>query len=415
MTQRVRPYLLFLLCFLSVVFGALNSVLSSAYLPDIIRSLAPDANEATRGTIGAFINFSFLMGGALGGIAMGFLSDRVGRRSVLVLALLCYGSGSGVGALTNSWQSLAITRLLVGVGVGAALVVTAVMLAEAWEARTRAVMQGILSVAYPVGIIGSGLVTSSVSNWRVGLGLGALGVLLAIPVRTLIDDTGRWSADSKPVHTEKLTNHTKELWSGMLIYGTMLIGIWAAFSWLPTWVESLLAAASTSVPDSAQRERGMSVALLGGGGLIGGVASGWIANAVGIKRVQAVCFVLCFVLSYFLFEVSGNYTPTVKIGIAALGVLFGISQGVLNTYIPELFPATIRSAATALCFHVGRIFTAAAVFFVGALVVWFGSYGHAIFAFSLVYLVGLVGMYLTRNAPVSIEAVDAFAENTHRS
>lgn len=411
MTQRARPYVLFLLCFLGVVFGALNSVLSSAYLPDIIRSLAPDADEAMRGTIGAFINFSFLIGGALGGIAMGFLSDRVGRRAVLALSLVCYGVGSGAGALASSWQLLSVTRLLVGVGVGAALVVTAVMVTEAWEARTRAVMQGILSVGYPVGIIGSGLVTSSISNWRVGLALGALSALLAVPVRALIADTGRWSTNAGRAHGHTLANHKKQLWAGVLIYGTMLIGIWAAFSWLPTWVESLLDGDATS----AQAERGMSVALLGGGGLLGGIASGWIANAVGIKRVQAACFVLCFALSYFLFELSGDYTTAVKVGIAVLGVLFGISQGVLNTYIPELFPAAIRSAATALCFHVGRVFTAAAVFFVGALVVWFGSYGHAIFAFSLVYLVGLVGMYITRGGTDSVEAVDGVPADTHHS
>jgi len=57
-----------------------------------------------------------------------------------------------------------------------------------------------------------------------------------------------------------------------------------------------------------------------------------------------------------------------------------------------MFPPALRSSATGLCFHVGRAFTAAAVWFVGAFVVWFGGYGNAIFAFSAVYVVGLLAL-----------------------
>jgi MFS family permease len=400
----VRPYGLFLICFLAVAFGALNSVLSSSYLPDIVRSLAPGADEANRGAIGAWINFGFLIGGALGGIAMGFLSDRIGRRTVLALALLCYGIGSGAGALASNWQLLTWTRVLVGVGVGTALVVSAVMIAEAWEARTRAIALGILSVAYPVGIIASGMVTTLLTNWRYGLGLGAMGALLAVPVLVFVRDAVRSPSVAESSRLKVLGTHRRVLCSGMLVYGTMLIGIWAAFSWLPTWVQSLLDNTLGDAASNGQSARGLSFALLGGGGLVGGIASGWVGNTFGLRRVQAACFVLSFVLSYLLFEVSASYTRFVEVGIACLGICFGVSQGILNTYIPELFPATVRSAATALCFHVGRIFTAAAVFFVGALVVWFDGYGRAIFAFSLVYVVGLLAMYVARGTQVTLES-----------
>jgi MFS family permease len=304
--------------------------------------------------------------------------------------------------MATSWPLLAGTRVLVGIGVGAALVVSAVIVAEAWEARTRAVMLGILSVAYPVGIIGSGLVTATVPNWRVAFLAGALCALLAWPVRAFVRDSARWVAESTHSREGVWSSHRGALWSGMLVYGTMLLGLWAAFSWLPTWVQSLLAADGTS----GQAERGSSMALLGVGGLVGGVASGWLANAFGLKRVQAICFVLCLVLSYLLFEASTVYGVPVMAGIALLGVAFGVSQGVLNTYVPELFPAAVRSAATALCFHVGRIFTAVAVFFVGSLVVWFGGYGHAIFAFSLTYVVGLVALYRTRRGAATVDALE---------
>ncbi len=387
-------YQLFALCFLSVALGAMDSVLSSAYLPDIVRSLAPRLDEAGKGTVGAWINFAFLAGATLGGIAFGFLSDHIGRRTVLILALGSYSAGSAAGALAGSWEVFAFTRLLVGAGVGAALVVSAVLVSENWEPRSRAVALGILSVAYPVGIIASGTVTTNVTEWRTAFWLGASALLLILPLRRLAPGPPGQSTVSNVSSRLSLKDHSIQLFSGILIYGTMLLGLWAAFSWLPTWVQSLLG------DDLAegQSKRGLSMTLLGMGGLGGGLVSGFLANRFGHRQVQAICFIVCLLTTYGLFQAHSTYTATVPLGIGLLGICFGISQGVLNDYIPGLFPGAVRAAATGLCFHTGRAFTAAAVFFVGALVVWFGGYGNAIFAFSLIYIPGLAALYFVKNS-----------------
>lgn len=384
------PYRLFALCFFSVAIGAMDSVLSSAYLPDIARDLAGRADDATTGNIGSWASFVFLCGGTLGGIALSFLSDRIGRRAVLALAVLSCGAGSGLGALAPTWEILAATRFLVGIGVGTALVVSAVIISEVWESRTRAVALGILSVAYPVGIITSGLVTSMVADWRLAFGIGASALLLAWPaLRWVQESRTETNSTSRPV---AMSEYRNELISGILIYGAMLIGLWATFSWLPTWVQSLL---GEGAPEG-QELRGLAVALLGMGGLAGGIVSGFLANRFGGRQVQGACFLACFLLSYFLFQLNTSYSIQVPAGIGLLGICFGISQGVLNDYIPGLFPSELRSTATGLCFHAGRAFTAAAVWFVGAFVVWFGGYGNAIFAFSLVYVAGLLTLVLVK-------------------
>lgn len=391
-----KSVLLFGLSFLAVTFGAMNSVLASSYLPDILRELLGSTDEATAGRVGAWINFAFLAGGTVGGIALGFLSDRIGRRAVLALAVLFYGIGSGLGAMATSWEILALTRVLVGTGVGAALVVSAVVLSENWPERSRAVALGLLSVAYPVGVIASGTVTSGVSDWRVGFGIGALAVLLAWPILRFVPEAEGWKTRPTDAQPPTFSSVRANLFVGVLTYGTMLIGIWSAFSWLPTWVQSLLG------PDSpeGQAQRGLAVMLLGMGGLVGGILSGFFANRFGGRAVQIACFALCFGLSFLIFQTKTGYGLPAKIGIALLGWVFGVSQGVLNDYIPALFPPTLRSSATGLCFHIGRAFTAAAVFFVGAFAVWFGGYGNAIFAFSTVYLLGLAGLVFGKTRPV---------------
>jgi MFS family permease len=386
------PKKVFALAFLVVALGAMNSVLSSAYLPDILREFAEGADASTHGRIGAWINFAFLSGATVGGIALGFLSDRIGPWGVLLLAVLSYGAGSLAGGLVSGWELLVFTRIWVGIGVGAALVVSVVLVSESWDQRSRSVALGILSVAYPIGIVGSGLVTASITDWRSALLLGGgVSVLLIWPALRLMGRMPR-QADSPAdsARPSALADYRSALLSGILVYGTMLLGLWATFSWLPTWVESLMGVDA----EGGQQARGLAMALLGFGGLAGGLASGFLGKRIGDRRVQASCFALCFVLSYGLFKLHSDYRLTVPVGIALLGIFFGISQGVLNDFIPALFPPAVRAGATALCFHIGRAFTAAAVFFVGALVVWFGGYGNAIFAFSTVYLAGLAALFI---------------------
>lgn len=176
-----------------------------------------------------------------------------------------------------------------------------------------------------------------------------------------------------------------------MIFGAMLIGLWAIFSWVPTWVQSLL------TNTDGQHERGLSMMLLGAGGLTGGFFSGWIANAMGIRRAMVMCFSACFVLSFVLFKLNTTFSPVIYGEIALLALFFGISQGLLSTYIPALFPTAIRATATGICFNIGRLVTAVAVFFVGAMVTRLGGYGNAIFTFSFVFLLGLAVIYFTRD------------------
>lgn len=352
-------------------------------------------DEATSSRTGAWINFAFLAGGTVGGIALSFLSDRLGRRKILVLSLLLYGAGSGLGILTNNWQLFAVTRFIVGTGVGAALVVSAVAIADSWTGRSKAVALGILSIAYPVGIIASGLITSNIPGWKTAFAIGALPVLLALPAYLLVKETlTTRSTKTSSAKKDSLANHRSSLIPGMLIYGTMLIGLWSAFAWLPTWVQSLVG----DNTETGQSRRGMAVTLLGIGGLAGGLVSGWMSNQWGAKRMQAICFVLCLLLSFLLFKLETTFSARILIGSGALGLCFGVSQGVLNDFIPNLFPPAIRSSATGLCFHAGRAFTALAVFFVGAWAVSLGGYGNAIFIFSAVYLIGLLTLLFMRTS-----------------
>jgi hypothetical protein len=109
-----------------------------------------------------------------------------------------------------------------------------------------------------------------------------------------------------------------------------------------------------------------------------------------------MCFTSCFILSALLFLGNHSFGVLTLVEIGLLSFTFGISQGLLAVYIPQLFPVAIRAMATGFCFNIGRFFTATSVFFVGALVNTLGGYGPSLFAFSFVFLIGLLFIVFTR-------------------
>jgi len=131
---------------------------------------------------------------------------------------------------------------------------------------------------------------------------------------------------------------------------------------------------------------------------MGGFCSGWVANVLGTRRAMMMCFSGCFMLSFLLFKLNTTFSTITLVEITLLAFTFGISQGLLSVYIPMLFPVGIRATSTGFCFNVGRFFTAAAVFFVGALVTTLGGYGNSLFAFSFVFLIGFLFIFYSKDS-----------------
>lgn len=381
--------LLFILCFVSSALGGTVSTLMSVYLPVVVKDLQGDLPPEQLNSISGSINALFIFGWAFGGFTWGLISDRIGRKKALLSAITCYGIFTLLTGLMPSWTGLMACRFMSGFGVGGVLVVSFTLLSEVWPDKSKAVVTGIISIAFPVGIFSAGLINFIVSSWREGFFVGAVPLVLALIGMTIIKESDKW-LDHKE---QKLVSNKQSLWYsvenrrellvGSLMFGSMLIGLWAIFSWLPTWVQSL-------IPGDAAKERGLSMMCMGMGGLVGGFFSGYLVNFLGLRRSMMLCFAVCSVMSFVLFKLNETFSLAIFAEIALLALFFGASQGVLSAYIPQLFHTGIRATATGFCFNIGRLFTGTAVLFIGVLVSSLGGYGNAIFIFSIVFVIGFV-------------------------
>lgn len=395
---------LFAICFISSLFGGIVSTLMSVYLPVAVKDLLGNVSIERLNEVSAYINSVFIFGWMFGGIIWGLISDRIGRAKSVILSTACFGLFTLFTSLSPTWFLVTLCRFISGFGVGGVLVTTTILISEVWTGKKRAVVLGILSISIPVGIFSAGLINYLLPGWREAFAVGIVPLLLSLIAIFVLPESEEWKTNGYSKSNRDASKqlfaarYRKNLLTGSLIFGTMLIGMWAIFSWLPTWVQGF------STNTDAQHERGLSMMLMGAGGLTGGFISGWVANAIGLRKTMLICFSVCLIMSFFLFKLNTSFSIIAYIEIAILALFFGISQGALSVYIPELFPTAVCAAATGFCFNLGRLFTATVVFFVGSLVSFLGGYGNAIFIFSFIFLIGFIVTFYAKDKTQAVAA-----------
>lgn len=400
-----KYWALFVVCLLSNILAGQISTLMSVFLPTVLESLSQNSlsDEAEMNQIGAYINAIYLLGWTTGGFTWGLIGDKIGRVKALAFSIGMGGLCTLLVSFANSWEMIVFLRLLAGFGVGGVLVITVTFLSEVWPKSTRNIMIGIVSIGFPIGIFTSGVV-NLLSGWREGFMMGIIPILLGGFIIFAIKESKAWlvsnSSPSSRTNVQLFGEYRSELVHGTLIFGSMIIGLWAIFSWFPTWIQSLL------LGTDGQDERSFAMMLLGLGGVTGGFASGWIAKTLGVRRAMMFCFSGCAFMAVLLFGFNTSFSPIIYVETAFLSLFFGVSQGLLSFYIPQLFPTAIRAGATGFCFNLGRVFTTIAVFSLGTLVIVLGGYGNALLTFSLVFIFGFVFLYFSKNYKQKTIAVE---------
>ena len=317
----------------------------------------------------------------LGATAAGWLSDRMGRKTPLMISIAWYSVCNFIAGFSPSFLFLLVFRTLLGIGMGAEWPAGAALAMETWPIRSRGFMGAILQGSWGLGAVLSsaayGLLYDSI-GWRGLLWMGILPAFLIIYVRFFVKEPAVWVENRRIQRTERrevraplfsifkrqvLANTLTACWfmaSAFVIgysiggmFPTYLqkdVGLSAGFVALPVLLQSLVFFLSSAV-------------------------WGWMADRVGRRWAILVPALLTIPVAP-LYLMTGNYAMIV-VFFALQGAFGGGGMHVQYPhYLAERFPTEVRATASGFCYHQGAIFGG----LVGPFLAYFATDWHLGFA-----------------------------------
>lgn len=100
-----------------------------------------------------FITSSVLIGSSIGALSIGSLSDRFGRKKLLLFSSILFLLGSGLSMTAVGFVSMIVARIILGFAVGAASALTPAYLAELADAKHRGSLGTMFQLMITLGIL----------------------------------------------------------------------------------------------------------------------------------------------------------------------------------------------------------------------------------------------------------------------
>jgi AAHS family 3-hydroxyphenylpropionic acid transporter len=348
-------------CFLVALFEGLDIQSMGLAAP----KLAPVFHLGP-GQLGFAMSASTL-GLMLGAAAGGWLSDRLGRKAVILFSMAALGIFSLATAIAPGYHTLLMARLLAGLGLGGAFPNLIALVSEVTLPKIRVTALGLMYCGLPIGGATAGaLVAHNASlDWRFIFYVGGAGPLLLIPTvarylpstRSLANPSSRAPATADPgIGATSLFGPralaTLLLWTG---YFFTLLVVYMLLNWLP----SLLIAKGYS------HAQGSSAAIvLNIGAVIGSLILGRLSDRGYPRVILSVTYAGMLASLVTLATAEGQ---VLFVGAFAAGFFVIGGQLVLYAIAPTLYPAAVRGTGVGAAVAVGRIGSIAGPLLAGAL------------------------------------------------
>jgi MFS family permease len=351
------------------MLDAFDAMLYALVLAHVMRDLG-----MTKGTAG-LLNSLTLLASGIGGVAFGFLADRIGRKRALMFSILTYSLCSFASGLSRSVLTLAIFRFILGLGMGGEWNTGATLVAETWPMELRAKAISIVQSSWAIGYALAALVTGIVlhyADWRTAFFVGILPAVVTLWIRQQVPESSMWEQRRAqqtlvPDSTQEgflgifqppFVNHTFALFF-MNFFG--MFAWWGLFTWMPPYL---------SLPVE-QGGRGFGVmgtttlmVFLNLFGMFPGYAGfGWVADHLGRRK----SFLLYTFMAGILVPLYAQARhPWLLLIFGALVAFFGTGffsgSGIIGS---EIFPTSVRARALGFTYNGARTLSAVAPFVIG--------------------------------------------------
>ena len=297
----------------------------------------------------------------LGGLLIGPLGDRIGRRPAMLFSFGLMGLSIAGLALTPGYASIGIAapllvvlfRLLQGFAMGGEVGPATAYLLEAAPAEKRGLYVSLQLATQQAAIFFSGLVGFILSSvltpadqaawgWRAAMLLGISVVPFALILRRRLPETFHRQSDTK-------TRFTR----GQL-FVALLTTMMAASMTIATYTMNYLNVFANHTLGMPTAQAFGAIALAGTCGTIFNPIGGWLSDRVGRKPVMTFAFALLCIVSLPCFMLMAHFrTPLSLYGaILVMSPLLALGSSVTVTYLAESMPPQIRSGGIGIIYAV---------------------------------------------------------------
>lgn len=333
---------------------------------------------------GAIFVSSTFVGMMIGAFAAGYIGDKLGRRYSYQLNLGIFGLASIAACFAPNIEWLIALRFVMGVGLGAELVVAAGTLAEFVPPATRGKWVSLLAI-----IINSGLFAALAAGywiiphlgWRYMFALAGIGALIVWFLRHRMPESPRWLESVGKVDEAEATllaiereveaqvgklppvRRVVDLNIGIAPFRILFargmrgrtfvaaitaiavnIGLYGFIAWLPTFFVS----EGLSIVKSLGFVLLMSI-----GSPVGGLVGYLIADRIGRAKGIVLAALTSIVLGWIYVSLRDT-TAIIFVGFCLVTTIYTITTLGLFGFIPELFPTEVRLRGTGVAGTCGR-------------------------------------------------------------
>jgi MFS transporter, AAHS family, vanillate permease len=333
------------LCFAVNMVDGMDVTILSYVAPALQQSWAIDAD-----TMGAVFSAG-LLGMALGGVLVAPLADRLGRRPLILTALVLMSVGMLASGFAGNVTELIAARIAVGVGIGTALAAMAALAAEVSSPRRQNLAVGLVQAGYPLAAVFTGLAVARLlrsTGWQPLLlyaGFLTLGMLplaaFALPESRALAADARRTPPIGALFADGLLRKT------LLLFTAIFTGLMVLYI-IVSWITNLAIAAGLSTQNGIY-----AGSLYNLGAFLGTVAMSMLAVRVALTRLVPALFAAAIVALLVFGSIAMPVGATL-----AVAFLIGVTlQGGYNGIWPlaaAIYPPDRRATGIGWAVGIGR-------------------------------------------------------------
>ena len=362
-------------CLLIILFDGYDLAINGVALPLLMQEWSLSAVQA------GMLASTALAGMMFGAMMFGTLSDKIGRKKVIMICVVLFSGFTFAGGFASNPTEFGILRFLAGLGIGGVMPNLVALTSEYAPARLRATLVTTMFSGYAVGGVMAALLGAWFTpnfGWQIMFFIAGVPLLLLpliwkfLPesltflVKAQKHDNARQMIQrlddqlslndqtqlalseikiAEPAFVSSLfkqgrTASTLLFW---LAFFMCLLTLYALGSWLP----KLMMAAGYSLGNSLMFLLAMNI-----GAVIGTVGGGILADKFHLKPVIiTLCLSGAVALSLLGFK---SPQPVIYFLVAVAGASAIGGQILLYSYVAQYYPLTVRSTGIGWASAVGR-------------------------------------------------------------